>query len=243
MSVKHCIVRTLVFLYPAPWRREYGAELQDLLLARPLGLAAFADVVWSALRQRCRATEPATLLGVTMMAIVATGLVSNRAAPPRGGTEFGAVLRPSNMTWPSVVVSPLKAVAGIAGTGVTFELYVLLLLFAGAWTNLRYGGPISRAAIAGARMTFLAGLPVVVLALTMMAGLIDVRLVQPGGVATAIVDGPLAYTYYGAEPFPWFSFAALMAPVFALPLAAIWGAVGGQLGRRINHFRHRLVRS
>ena len=65
--MKHWIVRTLLKLYPAPWRREYGAELEDMLLARPLMVHIVGDVLRNGLWQRLRSAEPAMLVGLGMM--------------------------------------------------------------------------------------------------------------------------------------------------------------------------------
>jgi len=52
--MKRSVVRRLLLLYPAKWRNEYGAELEDLLLAEPLRFSVVLNVVLSALRQQVR---------------------------------------------------------------------------------------------------------------------------------------------------------------------------------------------
>ena len=75
MNTKQRIVAALLRLYPAAWRQEYGGEFEDLLLARPLTAAVAADVVFNGLRQRLRATEPATFLGLLMLTVVTVAFV------------------------------------------------------------------------------------------------------------------------------------------------------------------------
>jgi hypothetical protein len=43
MNIEHLIASRLLRLYPKRWRREYGAELLDVVLARPLTIRAVAD--------------------------------------------------------------------------------------------------------------------------------------------------------------------------------------------------------
>ena len=79
--------------------------------------------------------------------------------------------------------------------------------------------------------------------LLMMVGLVDVRGLAPPQLATTIENQHLTYTYFNGETGPAFAFAVLTAPLFALPVSALWGAVGGQLGRNLSHLRRRLARS
>jgi hypothetical protein len=65
--MKRWIIRTLVRLYPVAWRREYGVELTDTLLARPLTVGIIGDVLRNGLWQRLRSAEPAMLVGLGMM--------------------------------------------------------------------------------------------------------------------------------------------------------------------------------
>jgi hypothetical protein len=44
-------------LYPPQWRDEYGTELEDLLLARPLQPAVVLNVIANALRQQVRVSN------------------------------------------------------------------------------------------------------------------------------------------------------------------------------------------
>jgi hypothetical protein len=68
-------------MYPAAWRHEYGVELEDLLMARPLAFGAMSDVVCAALYQRGRAADAATLMGVMAMIGVSAALAWNWVFP------------------------------------------------------------------------------------------------------------------------------------------------------------------
>src|SRR5262249_37275757 len=56
--MKPAIVRRLLRLYPGKWRNEYGAELEELLFAVPLGPSVICNVVWNALGQQIRDLHP-----------------------------------------------------------------------------------------------------------------------------------------------------------------------------------------
>lgn len=73
--MKTWIVRTLLHLYPKAWRREYGPELMDVLLAQPLTAGIVGNVLYSGLRQRVRTAEPSTFLGLVLMLVVLAGFV------------------------------------------------------------------------------------------------------------------------------------------------------------------------
>ena len=61
--MKRSVVQGLLLLYPAKWRNEYGAELEDLLLAERLRFTVVLNVVASALRQQVRSSNhPAGLV-------------------------------------------------------------------------------------------------------------------------------------------------------------------------------------
>ncbi len=198
-ALRQWIVTALVRLYPAGWRAEYGPELTEILLARPLGPAVIGDVLWSGMRQRARAAEPATILGLaSMLAIV--GLF----------VEAGvAWLRPSSITFPTVTVTFFES-----------YLYPYLLIFCGCWTHLRHGGTAKQSGTAAMKMTLIAGMPIIVGALLMMTGIVSLR-VSPG-----LLHSPSAWSI-------------LVAPLARLPGAWIFGALGGQLGKRIARNRQR----
>jgi hypothetical protein len=76
------LVSWLLRLYPKAWRAEYGAELSDMLRARPLTGSVCIDVVRSALWQRLRATQAPTWVGIGLMFAVVGAIVSNVVAAP-----------------------------------------------------------------------------------------------------------------------------------------------------------------
>jgi len=76
------IVSWLLRLYPKVWRNEYGAELADMLRARPLTAGVCSDVVFSAMWQRARATQASTWVGLGLMFAVIAAIVSNIASAP-----------------------------------------------------------------------------------------------------------------------------------------------------------------
>ena len=139
---------------------EYGPELTDILLARPLGARVIADVLWNGLWQRARAAEPSTILGLASMLVILTGFVMSGATLWR---DAWTVLQPSSTTFPTVTVTFLA-------TG----FYVLLLAGCGCWTYLRHGGKPSRCGVAAMSMSLIAGIPIMVVGLLMVFGLVDV---------------------------------------------------------------------
>jgi Sec-independent protein secretion pathway component TatC len=46
------LIRWLLKSYPSKWRAEYGAEIEDLLAGRPMGVSDICNVLWSGLRER-----------------------------------------------------------------------------------------------------------------------------------------------------------------------------------------------
>jgi hypothetical protein len=161
MSLKSRLVTVLVRLYPAPWRREYGSELGDMLLARPLAVREIADVVWNGIRQRLRSLEPTTALGVAVMLVVVATFASGLP-----------VLAPSHMTFPAVSIPPLRSAP-----------YALFLVVCGCAIHLRTGASPSRAGVAAMKISFIGGLPILVAGLLLLAGIArpDSPSHSPGG--------------------------------------------------------------
>jgi hypothetical protein len=238
--MKNWIVRTLLRRYPADWRREYGAELTDMLLARPLTVNIVGDVLRNALWQRLRTAEISTLVGLAMMLIMLNGFVWNIVAPPRYGSESSMLLQ---YFWGS-------------------NLYVELLVACGLWTNLRYRGELSRSGRAAMRITFLAGVPTMLAGVLMLSGFLGVIVVGRWDTPTTFHEHGFAYTYYDAplrscwirvqDPTsslktiqlatcPPAPLGVLVAPLFTLPSSWLWGMVGGLLGRWITRGRRRPV--
>jgi hypothetical protein len=165
MSTEHFIASTLLRLYPKRWRREYGEELLDLVLARPLTIQAMCDLAWNGLRQRGRDAQPSTILGLASMLAVSSGIVI------AGGSyrqDWTAVVRPSSMTFPTITVTFLAS-----------NLYGFLLMVCGSWTAVRSRGTARESGLAAMRMSLFAGAPVILGGALLAIGAIDIRFVDP----------------------------------------------------------------
>lgn len=189
MNLKSSLVSALVRLYPAHWRAEYGAELEDLLLARPMGVHAIADVVWNGVRQRGRSLDLATYFGLAALLAVVAAFANGQP-----------VLEPSHMTFPAVSIPLLHS-----------DLYAQFLVLCGCLIHLRSRTRPWRTGVAAMKISFIAGLPILVAGLLMFAG----------------VAAPSAHAY---SPGAW---EVMAAPIARLGEAWIWGTVGGTLGRLI----------
>ena len=142
----------LVGLYPAAWRQEYGAELQALLLARPIAVGTVNDVVWSALGQRARHLPPPVVLGAVSMVLFTAWASMNVIRPETLSSPWLSLLQPTGLTRPTVIVWALRS-----------EAFVAMLLACGAWTESRYRTTAPRAGFAAMLTTGMAGAPVIVL--------------------------------------------------------------------------------
>lgn len=217
MNTRRWIIAALMLTYPKTWRAEYGAELEDLLLAQDLSLRTVADVFASGVSERVRRTDPVVLCGLAMSLIIALGIVANVAGWPAFAFDWTVVLQPSAKTLPTVVVKPFGS-----------EAYTLVLAGCGWWVVARRGGTVTQAGAAAARLTFIAGLPVMVVGLLLWFGVFELAVLD--GTAALPRDG-LSYSYYDAalqRPGP---FAIAAAPLFALPLSWLWGTIGGNVAR------------
>jgi hypothetical protein len=150
------MVAALVRLYPPVWRQEYGAELEEILVARPLDTRVIGDVLWNGLWQRGRHAEPSTIFGLAAMLVIVTAFVGASRTPPSSNI-FGIL-----------TVSFL-----------TSELYAILLVGCGCWTHLRHGGKVSRSGLAGMRMSLIAAIPVMFGAMLMLFGIVSLTFVGP----------------------------------------------------------------
>jgi hypothetical protein len=168
MMTRHQIVEALLRMYPAEWRREYGDELKDMLVARPLTPGIAVNVLWSAIRQRGRAAAPSTVLGLASMLVVLAGFV---LTPASYGSMRIAVLKPTSMTFPTHVVTFMAS-----------EVYTALLILCGWWTRRRYHYSAQRCGMAAMRMSLIAGLPVMLAGALLAAGAIQLNLISSGGV-------------------------------------------------------------
>jgi hypothetical protein len=230
--MKSWIIRTLLRLYPANWRREYGAELADMLLARPLTVNIAGDVFQNALWQSFRAAEISTLAGLGMLLVMLNSLAWNIIAPPPYRDESTVLLQ------------------NLMGS----NLYVLLLLGCGLWTHLRHRGKLDQSGLASVKISFLAGIPVMLAGALMFSGVLRVTVLGPGDLPTTFHQHGFTYTYYDATlrscwirvqdhtgplkavqstTCPPAPLGVLLAPLFTLPASWLWGMVGGLLERWI----------
>jgi hypothetical protein len=236
MNIRLFVVKALLRVYPADWRSEYGPELADLLLVGRLDVRTVRNVLRNGLWQRIRRPDPSTLFGVVAMLVVATGFVWNIAAPPSSGGGLPVLLQESSKTFPTVIVPPLDVDIS--------ELYVVCLVGFGCWTQLHHGGTLRRSGLAAVKIHFIAGIPVMLVGALMLVGVLGVVVSGPGALPSTFAKHGLAYSYYNTQQHELSPFAVLVAPLFRLPGAWIWGVVGGQLARGITHVRHnRTLRS
>ena len=146
--MKTKLVSALIRLYPQAWRTQYGAELADMLQARPLTGTVCADVVLSAMRQRMRASQAPMWAGLGLMLVTMAALVWNAVEPPSGVSERVELLhRPMNS-----------------------EIVALVLAAIGFWTTMRGG---RRPGLAAILVSTIASLPLVVTGLLMLSGIVD----------------------------------------------------------------------
>ena len=158
MSTRHRLAAALLRLYPAAWRREYGGELHEILVDRPLTPSVAADVLWSALREHVRAAVPATLLGGLSMLVVLSGFF---LPPFSNGWITTTVLSPTFMTFPPFAV-----------TAMSTQAYTVLAIMCGWWTRRRYRSSVKRCGLAAMQMSIIAGFPVVAAGLLLAVGAI-----------------------------------------------------------------------
>jgi hypothetical protein len=222
MTLTQRVVATMIRIYPAAWRADYGAELQELLLNRPLTLAALADVVWNGLVQRARALEWSTVCGLAAMATTLTALVWNIVAPAGSEDAFTNLLRASGITLPPIRSSIVSS-----------DGFVLVLFGCGAWVQLRNRGPLSKSGHAAARVGLMAGAPVALAGVLMLAGVLDVIVLSPGAPATTFAQHGLAYTYINAQQVALTPWTVIVSPLLAVPKCWLWGVIGGSFGKWI----------
>jgi hypothetical protein len=178
-AMKQWIVTALLRLYPAAWRSEYGPELTDILMSRPLSARAIGDVMWNGLKQSAQAAEPSTILGLASLLAVLTFVVTGG----NYGRRWILLVQPTTMTLPTVSVTFMAS-----------GYYALLLIGCGCWTYLRHRGKVSQSGMAGIRMSLIAAIPLMVGGLLMTFGFIGPSLLDPrfeASTSWAVLAAPL----------------------------------------------------
>jgi hypothetical protein len=217
--MKARIIAALLRLYPGPWVKEYGPELAEVLLARPLTVRVLGDVAWNAMRQRVRASDLATRAGFAMLLATVGAFAWNVAAPPPYEQQ------------PIVMVPALAEPVQILQQPINSELYVLMLVAFSSWIVLRRGGSLPQAGKAAMKMSFIAGLPTMMAGVLVLFGLLNIAAVAPGALTSTFREHGFTLTYYTTQndlPAPY---VLLFSPLFRLPGSFIWGVMGGLIGR------------
>lgn len=193
MNTKDRIVRGLLRLYPADWRREYGAELTDVLQSSPLNARVVTNVLLAAAKQRARTAPPWAILGTAALAYMI--VIVDVTGSLLGGPNVIALVVPSGITFPTFRVARMAT-----------DLFALALIICGGWTELRNPGPLSRAGMAGLKMSLMAGLPVVIAGLMSFA---SVRSAHPSALEVTT------------------------APLLMLPMHFVYGFLGGAIASQL----------
>jgi hypothetical protein len=227
--MKAKLVTLLMRLYPKSWRNEYGAELADMLRARPMTAGVCSDVVLSALWQRTRAIEVSTWVGMGLMLVVTGAIAANIVAPPPYVWAPGQSVseQPELADQVRLVQRPMQS-----------ELFVLVMAGIGFWTALRGKPHPARAAI---RVWLIASMPLAAIGILMVAGGVSYIELLPGQTPPPFDDRGLVYVVYKAPlGIPASApVAFLLSPLLRLPGAWLWGVIGGSLGQKLANWRRR----
>ncbi len=122
--------------------------------------------------------------------------------PTADGAGGMALIRPSHITFPPIKVAFFES-----------GVFALLLMVCGCWTQLRRGHGAARAA---AWMTILAGFPISAIGVLMWLGVTTVQTTAAG---------------LPEHPIVTYALNMAIAPLLRAPESAIWGFVGGRIGR------------
>jgi hypothetical protein len=221
--MKTTLVSWLLRLYPKAWREEYGAELADMLLARPLTGRVCSDVVLSAMWQRTRSIETATWVGLGLMLAITGAVAANIVEPPPYVWAPGQSIseRPELADQVKLVQRPMRS-----------ELFVLVMAGVGFWSALRGKPQPGRVAI---RVWLIASLPLVALGVAMMTGVLGYIELLPGQTPLPFNERGLVYVVYKAPlGLPASApVAFLLSPLLRLPGACLWAIVGSSLGKKV----------
>jgi hypothetical protein len=141
MNAKARLVRILLRMYPSAWLREYGDELEGMLLAEAFSLAVLLDAVLAAARQRVRYGDVRINFGLPLLLWALFWTAWNSVAPlsPSNyllfnrfqwsvlllayfATGYGTRRRQNSSIWRSTLAAVSVALIGIAP-----ELTLLIL--------------------------------------------------------------------------------------------------------------------
>ena len=231
--MKTTLVSALMRLYPKAWRREYGAEMADMLQARPLTVRVCRDVVRSAMWQRMRAIGAPTWVGIGLMVVMIAAIAANIIAPQPYVWSPGQSPseRPALLERIEFLQRPLHS-----------AFYVLVLAGIGFWTAWRSNRSPGWAAI---RVSTIASLPFVLTGLLMLAGVLDFIELFPGQTPTTFQERGILYIFYkGSQQIPGPApVVLLLSPLLRLPGAWLWGVVGGGVANWVSRARRRQTAS
>jgi hypothetical protein len=219
--MKTTLVSWLLRLYPKAWRKEYGAELGDMLRARPLTARIVFDVARSAVWQQVRAVDASMYVGIGLMLVTLAAMAANIVEPLPYAWSPGQSLH-NKPTLPEhlyLLQRPLHS-----------GFYVLALAALGFWTVLRGRNGPGRAAIYASS---LASIPLVIIGVLMFSGVLDYVELLPGQIPVSFDEGGIVYTFYkGQQQVPGSApLVYVLSPLLRLPGAWLWGSIGGRLGR------------
>lgn len=221
--MKTKLVSVLMRLYPKAWRKHYGAELADMLQARPLTARVCSDIVLSALWQRLRAVEAATFVGLGLMLVTSAAIAWNIIVAPPYAWSPGQSLSEQPMLSERIELlqRPLHS-----------EFYVLVLAGIGFWTAWRGNRSPGWAAV---RVSTIASLPLVLIGLLMLVGVLDFIELYPGQTPAPFDQRGISYTFYkGLQQIPGPApIVLVLSPLLRLPGAWMWGSIGGWIGGKV----------
>jgi hypothetical protein len=221
--MKTTLISWLLRLYPKAWRKEYGTELADMLLARPLTAGVCSDVVLSAMWQRTRSIETATWVGLGLMLAITGAIAANIVEPPPYVWAPGQSITelPELADRVRLVQRPMRS-----------ELFVLVMAGIGFWSALR--GKLQPVRVA-LRVWLIASIPIAALGVLMLSGALDYIELLPGQIPPPFNERGLVYIVYKAPlGLPVSApVAFLVSPLLRLPGACLWSIVGCSLGKKV----------
>lgn len=227
--MKSRLVAVLMRLYPKAWRNEYGAELAEMLWARPLTARVFGDVVVSAMSQRMRGIQAPTWVGVGLMLVMSGAIAANIVDPPPYVWAPGQSVaeQPELADQVKLVQRPMRS-----------GLFVLVMFGIGFWSALRGNARPARAAI---RVWLIASIPLAAIGVLMVTGVLSYIELLPGQTPVPFDARGLVYVVYkaplGIPASPPIAF--LLSPLLRLPGACLWSIVGCSLGKKLARWRQR----